>query len=125
MISATSELSSNVFSRIVERGADNSVNPSDHMLRVVASPLDRNALRSIVAFAPVQTIPVPHTAFLETTSSTLHPSHSRTLALNPYVLSPFTQKRAAADWVRSARLPSMTRCSRRTFVVERTTSSPH
>jgi len=35
------------------------------------------------------------------------------------------QKRAAADCVRSARLPSMTRCSSLTFAVERTTSSPH
>src|SRR6185503_10262754 len=124
-INPTSELFSNVFSRIVERGAERRVNPSAHMLPVAASPFDRNALCSIVAFAPVQTIPVPQRAFLETTSSTLQPSQSRTLALKPYVLSPLTQERAAADFVRSERLPSMTRCWSLTAAVDRTTSSPH
>src|SRR5689334_10215387 len=95
------------------------------MLFVAASPLDKNALLWIVACAPVQPRAVPHSAFLDTRSSTTHPSHSRTLTLKPYVLSPFAQERPAAEPVRAPRLPSITSRSSLTPVVERTTSRPH
>src|SRR5258706_8328358 len=125
MISATSELSMNWLWRISDCGTCTAVSPSDHMPRVAALPLPMNALFWIVARAPLQTNAVPHSTFLDTTSVELQSRHSSTDTLNPYVLSPSRQQRAATEAMRASRFPSITRCSRVTLLVEAITRGPH
>src|SRR5207237_7549806 len=74
---------------------------------------------------PLHTIPVPHSACADTTSSSVQSVQSRTEALKPNVLLRVRQNPAAVDVTRADRLPSMTRCSSDTLLVDQTTSGPH